>query len=148
MDDQDNIADPGAPSNNSNQASVLMNLERLIKSHIASIDKLTQDLAEYRQMLEDIFNNDSTYKDHLEKAKEAAKIKTATKQQILKQPQPANLANKVKSMGSELKELKNALSDYLKEFQRMSGLNEIEGEDGEIREIVYTAKLIKKSFKI
>lgn len=148
MDDQDNIADPGATSNNSNQASVLMNLERLIKSHIASIDKLTQDLAEYRQMLEDIFNNDSTYKDHLEKAKEATKIKTSTKQQILKQPQPANLANKIKSMGSELKELKNALSDYLKEFQRMSGLNEIEGEDGEIREIVYTAKLIKKSFKI
>ena len=40
---------------------------------------------------------------------------------------------------------KEGLSDYLREYQRLSGSNEIEGEDGELREIVYTAKLVKKS---
>ena len=83
-----------------------------------------------------------------EAAKAAAKIKSATKQQILKQPQAADLANKVKTLRSELKENKASLSDYLREFQRMSGISEIEGPDGELQEIVYTAKLIKKSSRL
>ena len=48
-------------------------------------------------------------------------------------------------MKSEQSELKTGLSDYLREYQRLSGSNEIEGEDGEVREIVYVAKLVKKS---
>jgi len=44
-----------------------------------------------------------------------------------------------------LKDLQNALSDYLREYQRLSGSNEIEGDDGEVREIVYVAKLVKRT---
>ena len=42
-------------------------------------------------------------------------------------------------------ELNEGLSDYLREYQRLSGSNEIEGEDGELRTIVYVAKLVRKS---
>lgn len=95
--------------------------------------------------MDGILDNDSTYQEHSEAAKEAAKVKAATKQQILKQPQAADLAEKVRSIRSQIKENKASLSDYLREFQRMSGINEIEGSDGEIREIVFTAKLVNKS---
>jgi hypothetical protein len=126
-------------------ATVLISLEGTIKNHISMIDKLEEDLDKHASMLKDIFENDPTFKEHSEKAKEASRIKMQTRQQILKQPQAADLNEKVKSMKSQIKELDGALSDYLREFQRMSGVNEIEGEDGELREIVYVAKLVKKS---
>jgi hypothetical protein len=48
-------------------------------------------------------------------------------------------------LAAATKELDTALSDYLREYMRMSGTNEIETEDGDVREIVYVAKLIKKA---
>ena len=125
--------------------TVLINLESMIKSHISGLDRLRAELEKHSSMLQDIFDNDPTYKEHAEKAKEATKIKSATKQQILKQPQAAELNQKVKSFKSQIKETQDALSDYLSEYQRMSGVNEIEGEDGEVREIISVPKLVKKS---
>lgn len=137
--------DTALPSQESD-VNVVFNLESLIKQHISSITRLEEELSKYKDMLDDIFTNDTTYKKHDENVKEAVKIRTATKQQIMKQPQAADLAEKVKSFRSQIKENKEALSDYLREFQRLSGISEIEGEDGELREIIYTAKLVKKSF--
>lgn len=140
----DDTTAPASNSQGSDDSMVILNMEGMIKSHISALDRFQEELTKYQGLLDDIFNNDPTYKEHTEKAKEAAKIKSATKQQILKMPQAADLDNKVKNLRQEIKEHKASLSDYLREFQRLSGINEIEGEDGELREIVYTAKLIKK----
>lgn len=129
-------------------AAVLLSLDSMIKSHIKSLDTLGVELKKKREMLEDTFTNDPTFKEHAENAKKAAKIKAETRSQIMKQPQIAQLANKVKELSSEIKTRKLELSDYLLEYQRMSGANQIEGEDGEIREIVNEAKLIKRAIKI
>ncbi len=132
----------GTPSDAS-QASVLLNMEGLIKNHISSIDRMGDELKKLKEMFDDIFANDATYQEHSEKAKEATKVKTATKLQILKQPHAADLNNKIKSLKSQIAEQQDSLSDYLGEYQRMSGLTEIEGEDGELRQIVMVAKLVK-----
>ncbi len=129
------------------QAAIIINLEQMIKNHVSSIDRISEEAKKHKEMLDDIFENDETYRAHSEAAKEAAKIKSATRAEIMKQPQVFELAEKVKSLRSEVKELKAALSDYLQEFRRMSGANEIEGEDGEVREIVYNAKLVKRNSK-
>src|SRR3989344_7098313 len=126
-------------------AQVLINMEGLIKSHVSSIDKLQDEAKKHKGMLDDIFANDPTYQAHDKAAKEASKVRATTRAQILKQPQAGELASKIKGLKSEVKELQIALSDYLQEYNRMSGVNEIEGEDGEVREIVYDAKLVKKS---
>lgn len=126
-------------------SQILVNMESLIKGHISTIDKLTTEFKKLKEMLDDIFSNDPTFGEHNKAAKEAAKVKQNTKAQILKQPQAADLDKKIKELKGELKENQASLSDYLQEYARMSGVNEIEGEDGEVREIVYTAKLIKKS---
>ena len=126
------------------QIDILINLESMIKSHLSQIQNLEVDLDKQKALLEDIFKNDQTYQAHDTQAKEAIKVRTATKQQVLKQPQAADLNQKVKSSRSQVKELKEALSDYLREYQRISGLSEIEDEEGEVRTIVYTAKLVKK----
>ena len=126
------------------KANLVVQLEGLIKTHISKIDKLREDLSEQKVMLADSFENDTTYREHAEAAKEANKIKSKTKSEILKRPEVAIVAEKVKSMASELKEYDAALSDYLSEFNKVSGISEIEGEDGELMQIVYVAKLKRK----
>ena len=128
-------------------AVLLVRIEEMIKTHISQIDKLQEDISKHKEMIDDIFGNNSTYQEHDKLAKEAAKVRSKTKAEIMKQPQVGDLDNKLKTLKSEQKELKEGLSDYLREYQRLSGSNEIEGEDGEIREIVYSAKLVKRSSK-
>ena len=132
-------------TDSNSQAQVIINLENLIKSHITGIDRRRDELKKNKEMLEDILINDETYKLHTEEAKKAAKIKLQTKQQIMKQPNANALNEKVKELSSEVKEMNQALSDYLSEYTKMTGTSEIEGEDGEVREIIRITKLIKKS---
>lgn len=136
MDDTKKAIDDGA--------EIILNLENLIKSHITNIDKLKIEQKKQKEMLEDIFLNDPTYKQHLDKAKEAAKVKMTTKAQIMKRSDVYQLAEKIKDIHLQLKDLEVGMSDYLREYARLSGTNEIQGEDGEVREIVYVAKLVKK----
>jgi predicted RNase H-like nuclease (RuvC/YqgF family) len=144
VDDSDDTATPAVVSG----GEVIVNMEGMIKNYVASIDKLQIEAKKLKEMLDDIFNNDPTFKTHDEAAKQAAKVKQQTKAEILKRPQAKELDDKIKTLRSEYKEQQGALSDYLQEYQRMSGVNEIEGEDGEVREIVYSAKLVKKSFRL
>ena len=130
-----------------NDAVLLVRIEEMIKTHISQIDKLTEDVTKYKEMIDDIFTNDQTFQEHDKIAKEAAKIRSKTKSEIMKRVDVANLSNKLKTLKSEKKELQEGLSDYLREYQRLSGSNEIEGEDGQIREIVFVAKLVRKFSK-
>ena len=50
-------------------------------------------------------------------------------------------------MRQEIKELKNALSNYLQQYQKIADTDQIESEDGEVRQIVYNAHLVKLSGK-
>lgn len=129
------------------QAAVLLNLQDMIKGHIESLDRLRIEQKKQREMFEDSFNNNPTYRENAEKAKEAIKVKATTRQQIASQPSVIAIANKVKALGQDIKERQAALSDYLLEYQRMTGANEIEDNEGQIREIINSAKLIKRSTK-
>ncbi len=141
--DADVVPDAGAP--NDNGATVLLELERTIKNHISDIDRKKVELKKQREMMESALLNDETYRTHTEEAKKAAKVKGQTKLQILQLPENRKLSENVKDLASEIRELNGALSDYLREYQRMSGSSEIETDDGEVREIVYVAKLVKKA---
>src|SRR5258708_7418352 len=132
-------------STDNSQLTVLMSLEELIKRHISSIEKLQIEGKKHKEMFDDAFEGSVVYKEHADKAKEAQKQKAATRQEILKQPQIIQLADKIKTMREESRELKLALSDYLVEYQRLSGLKEIQDEQGEFREIINSAKAIKKA---
>lgn len=129
----------------SNDAVLLVKIEEMIKTHISQIDKLTEDISKHKGIVDDIFTNNETYQQHDKAAKDAAQIKSKTKAEIMKMPSVADMTNKLKTLKSEKVELSEGLSDYLREYQRLSGSNEIEGEDGQVRQIVYKASLVKKS---
>src|SRR3989344_6131188 len=139
MADTDNNPEAKSPESTGNDAVLLIRIEEMIKTHISQIDNLQEEITKRRDMVNDIFGNDEVFKEHDKEAKEAAKIRSTTKAQIMKRPDVADLSSKLKELKSEQSGLKEGLSDYLREYQRLSGSNEIEGEDGEIREIVFLA---------
>lgn len=130
-----------------NQATVLMSLEEMIKKYISRLDQLKIEVKKHKEMYDDAFLNNPTFIENTEKAKAAAKDLLVTKKNIASQPANVQLSLKMKTMRDEMKEMATSLSDYLQEYQRMTGANEIEGEDGKIRDIVNTAKLVIRSSK-
>ena len=135
------IVDLKDTASSRDDAKLLLSLEEMIRNNRAIIENTRKELTENREMLKDTFENDPIYVEQNEEVKKASKIKNATKAQILKKADIAILADKVKSLQSQLKETTDALSDYLREYQRVSGSNTFEGENGEVLEIVYVARL-------
>jgi len=131
----------------SDQTTLLLSIEELIKKHITKIDRLHEELKKYKETFDDAFNGSEVYRELDAQAKDATKKKAETRMQITKQPSVMTVSDKIKNMRQEMKELRAALSDYLLEYQRLSGLTEIQGEDGEYREIIQSAKAIKRSAK-
>lgn len=129
------------------QGGMLANMENMIKNNQLQIDQGQEELKKYSDMLQGVFVNDERFQQLDETVKTANKAKSAYKSQILKLQQNADLVAKIKDLKTNLREVKDALSDYLREYQRMSGSNVVEGYDGQLREIVYTAKLVRKSDK-
>lgn len=136
------------PAEISSQAETLVTITGLIQNYISSIDRLKKELTENRQMLEDSFMNDETYKEKDAKAKQAVKEKNVLKQQILKQPALMTLSEKIKDLRISLKDSKQQLSDYLQEYQKLTGANEIEDAQGNLSEIRYTVRLVRPSKKL
>ncbi len=126
-------------------AEMVINLENSVKNNLTMIKKGKQDLKKLREMMNDMLVNDSTYQEHDKAVKEATKIRSATKSQILKQPATATAQAKIKELSSDLKDAQSALSEYLSEYKRLSGANEIIDNEGEAFDIVASAKLVKRS---
>lgn len=139
--------DPQTLQESQNQATTITALDDLIGSQSLRLEQLREESKKIRTMIDDHLMGDETYRKHVDQVKEATKIKNATKQQLLKQPQAASLVSKTKDTVAEIKELETSLSEYLKEYSRLSGVNEIQGPDGEVREIVTIFKLIKRAAK-
>lgn len=146
MDNTDNKQTP-LPEGTNAAVTSLFAIENLIKTHISHIDSVKIELAKQAEMFNDVLNNDAGYKEAADKIKELGKKKAEAKQNILKSPSNASLNQKIKDMRQEIKELKNALSNYLQQYQKIADTDQIESEDGEVRQIVYNAHLIKLSSK-
>jgi len=129
------------------KAASFLNLEELIKNHIEAIDKLKVELKQQREMFEDSFGNNPTYRENVEKVKEVNKAKLSVRAEIAKQPSVATLKQKVDDLRFDLNEQSKTLSDLLQDFKEQTGATEIEARDGKIYAIVSTSKLVTRSSK-
>jgi len=126
-----------------NQAQNLLNIESLINSATVRLDELTKQLHEQKSMIDALLENNPEYQEIEKDAKKQAKLKTSAKQNVLNAPEAKSTLDKLKENQTQAKELKVALSDYLAQYVALSGTNQIEGPDGVVRQIIYTAKLVK-----
>jgi len=123
----------------------LLTIEEQVKARIEQMDKIKEAMQPHKEMLDSYLSNDPTYVEHSNLAKKAAQVKSATKKQLLSAPTGANLVDKINLLKDEMKDVQEALSYYLREYQRLTGSNEFEGTDGELRQIIYSAKLVRKT---
>lgn len=128
---------------NPNQAINLINIESLINSSTARFDVLDKEYHEQKSMLDSILDSDDEYQEVAQEAQKQAKLKTIAKQKVMTRPEAAHLVEKIKDAQIQIKELRTAMSDYLAQYVTLSGTNQIEGPDGVLRQIIYTAKLVK-----
>ena len=143
----DNQTSSTIPVEANAKVTSLFTIENLIKTHVNHIETVKLELHKHAEMMNDVLNNDEGYKKVAEEIKELNKKKTEAKQNVLKSPANATLNQKIKDMKQELKELNNALSNYLQQYQKLADTDQIESEDGEVRQIVYSARLVKLSGK-
>jgi len=127
------------------EVAELFTIESSIKTHISKLDRLKEELKKQKEMMKSYLENDDTYMKAVETAKEANKLKSRAKSALLEQAAGKELNAKIKTMQEENKDLQEGLSYYLREYQRITGSNIFEGDDGEIREIVYIARLVRRN---
>ncbi len=148
LEESDNEAASNSTSDTpADQSATFLSLEELIKNHIESVAKMRSELKTQREMFEDSFNNNPTYREHTEKVKEANKAKASVKKQISSQPSVALLAQKVKDLRFDINESNQTLSELLRDYREQTGATQIETRDGQIMEIVSTVKLVKMGTK-
>lgn len=123
--------------------SAFLDLHGLIKNHVAGAEKLKQEIRTTREMYEDSFNNNPTYREHAEKVKDASRAKASVKLEIRKQPSVANLEQRLKDLKFDLREKNKTLSDLLIDYKENSGATQLELFDGQMYDIVPSAKLIR-----
>ena len=126
-----------------NQAQTILNIESLINTATVRLDEITKQLHEQKSMVDALLENNAEYQEIEKEAKKQAKLKTSAKQNVLSAPEAKSTIDKLKENQTQARELKIALSDYLAQYVALSGTNQIEGPDGVVRQIIYTAKLVK-----
>ncbi len=130
--------------NSDNKVERIMSLENMINGYLMDLEKLQKDLKEQSTMLKDTFENDAEYAAASEKVKEVQKMKKEIKDKLISDPSVALLDAKVNDLKTEVKDARQALSDYLHQYYLESGLTQITDSSGEVREIVTSVKLVKK----
>lgn len=129
---------------NNNQAINLVNIESLINSHDVRLKTLDDELKIEKDMFNGLLENDEEYLLADKEAKKTAKLKSQAKAKVMSRTEAKAVVEKIKDLQNQMKELKVALSDYLSQYVTLSGTNQIESPDGTMREILYTARLVKK----
>lgn len=125
-------------------AMTIVELTALINRYEADMKKMRDNLKIQSGMLRDAVEGDAAYHELDIQSKELNKKKTAIKQNVMKTVAMEAVVAKIEEYKGELNDAKEMLSGYLEEYQRVSGTNIIEGENGEIREIVPVYKLVKR----
>lgn len=142
IDSDDAVDSSDTFSQQAGDAATMLNLEELIKNHIDAIDKLKLELKTAREMFEDSFNNNPTYREHLDKVKDVQKAKNSVRAEIAKQPSVATLEQKVKDLRFDIGEQSKTLSDLLQDYKEQTGATSIETRTGKVLEIISTSRLV------
>jgi len=128
----------------SQQGMNIVELTTLINRYEGDMKKMRDNLKIQSGMLRDAVEGDAAYHDLDVQSKDLQKKKNEIKQRVTKTPAMEAVVAKVEEYKSEIKDAKEMLSGYLEEYQRVAGTNIIEGENGEIREIIPQYRLVKR----
>jgi len=126
-------------------ADMIITMEQTIKESVEKIDRLTSEIKKLTEMMQSSFMNDEAFRKADIEVKRLTLERKKIKFQIMQIPAIKEVYEKLMDAKSEKRELKDAQSDYLREYQRLSGATQLELFDGSTMEIVPMYKMIKRS---
>lgn len=126
-----------------NPAEQIIELESMARTSVDQIDRLTSEIKKLTEMMQSAMTNDGAYKEASDKVKELTKLRQRAKMDLLKNQATKSIYDKLKDLKQEKKELIAGQSEYLSEYKRMTGQNQLELFDGSVMEIIEVCKLIK-----
>ncbi len=123
----------------------IVELTTIINRYEADLKKMKENLKIQSGMLHDAVEGDAAYHELEIQKKDIQKKMNEIKAKIMKTPAMEAVVAKVEEYKQEIKDAKEMLSGYLEEYQRVAGTNILEGENGEIKEIVPQYHLVKRN---
>lgn len=123
----------------------IVELTALINRYESDMKKMRDNLKIQSGMLRDAVEGDAGFHELDVQSKDLQKKKNEIKQKTMKTQAMEAVVAKIEEYKSEMKDAKEMLSGYLEEYQRVAGTNIIEGENGEIKEIIPQYRLVKRN---
>lgn len=145
MDDNQKFVLTPEPVSEKPAGMNIVELTALINRYESDMKKMRDNLKIQSGMLRDAVEGDAAYHDVDVQSKDIQKKKTEIKQRVMKTPSMEAVVAKIEEYKGEIKDAKEMLSGYLEEYQRVAGTNIIEGENGEIKEIIQQYRLVKRN---
>lgn len=128
-----------------NQARALLDLEQTIKTYYNGAQMKRQEMKQYKEMITDTFANDKTLEESEAKMKVLKMESNKIREQLSATSTVIEAKHKLKELSQDVKELDKTLSKFLLQYKDMAQSNQIMVAEGEIYEIVQSAKLVKQS---
>ena len=114
----------------------------MISTTVSTIDRNKAERKKLKEMIESAMLNDEQFRMTKEAIKEAKRRNDTEKLRVLEDKATLQLTEKVKDIGAENKDLKVALSEYVREYAKQTGKTKIEIDDGRTFDIVPSYQLV------
>lgn len=122
-------------------AETLTSLQNLIERRALQLQDIKEKMRDSREMLRDLFDNDTTLSEVQEEAKaHSVKVKER-KSQLSSNPEAMSLKVKISEFRDEQKELEETLSNHLVNYHSMTNSNSFDTSDGDQWEFSIKAKI-------
>ena len=141
---EDDEVQTTADLSSTNAAMSILEIETIINRFLGDQEKLKETMKAQKEMYNASFENDAEYAGKNEEMKKLKKEVAAIKQRIVKLPEVVVVNNRINELKEEMKDIQEALTGYLQQYQQVSGTNQFMTEDGEVIEIVNVLKLVRK----
>lgn len=128
-----------------NEASELLDLEQTIKTYYQGVQSKREEMKQYKEMISDTFANDKALGEAEEKMKTLKMESNKIKEQLAGTSAVIEAKQKLKELTAEVRDLDKALSKFLLQYRDVAQTNQIMVREGEMYQIVQSAKLVKQT---
>ncbi len=128
-----------------NEASELLDLEQTIKTYYQGVQSKREEMKQYKEMISDTFSNDKSLAESEEKMKSLKMESNKIKEQLAGTSAVIEAKQKLKELTAEVRDLDKALSKFLLDYRDIAQTNQIMVREGEMYQIVQSAKLVKQT---
>lgn len=122
-------------------------VKNLVTRKTIQADELNTKISELNESLKNILVNDQELSQSEEDAKKAKKAAVSRKATLMNSPEAMSIKVKLQEAKEDLKDIEDALSTQLLTLYQITGVQEFETEEGEVREFVIKAKVKAKKRK-